>query len=66
MKITLPRAYVRFLAGLFTDLAAAWFSAAFISPGLSISHWLALEYFLIGLTFSFLAIKMIKIEERLV
>lgn len=60
MKITLPRAYVRFLAGLFTDLAAAWFSAAFIAPAFSVTLTQIVKYCAFGLTFSWFAIKMEK------
>ncbi len=58
----LSKAELKFLSALFTDFAAAWFMAVFISPVLSLSWMTVFRYVWFGLTFSWFAIKM---EEQL-
>lgn len=58
MKIVLPFAYARFLAGLFTNLAAGWFGAILIAPSFEVNLANIPKFLLMGLLFSWFAIKM--------
>jgi len=54
----LSKAELRFLSGLFTDFAAAWFMTVYIVPVFSLSWIVVVKNLLFGLTFSWMAIKM--------
>ncbi|MBI4034811.1 MAG: hypothetical protein HY381_00255 [Candidatus Chisholmbacteria bacterium] len=58
MKVVLPVAYARFLSGLFTNLAAAWFAAILIAPSFELTLVDIPRFLLMGLLYSWFAIKM--------
>lgn len=59
--MSLPQA--KFLAGLFTNLAAGWYGVVFIAPGFDRNPWILLQDLLFAIVFSWLAVKL---EEAII